>query len=113
MFKSLKNFLSDIRLFFFTLNILIEIKKIKPKFVFYSEKKSYQKYAQPIIEVLSSQYPNQVYYFSSDKSDKFENKNVKNFYISNLFLGTFFNQVKAENMFLTVTDLGNHFIKKT
>ena len=113
MFKSLKNFLSDIRLFFFTLNILIEIKKIKPKFVFYSEKKSYQKYAQPIIEVLSSQYPNQVYYFSSDKSDKFENKNVKNFYISNLFLGTFFNPVKAENMFLTVTDLGNHFIKKT
>ena len=92
---------------------MIEIKKIKPKFVFYSEKKSYQKYAQPIIEVLSSQYPNQVYYFSSDKSDKFENKNVKNFYISNLFLGTFFNQVKAENMFLTVTDLGNHFIKKT
>lgn len=113
MFNILKNFLSEIRSFFFTLNILIELKKIKPKFVFYSEKKSYQKYSEPIIDVLNSQFPDQVYYFSSDKTDKFKNKNVKNFYINNLFLNTFFNQVKTENMFLTLTDLGNHFIKKT
>lgn len=113
MLNSFKKFLNEIRSFFFTLNILIDLRKIKPKFVFYSEKKSYQKYSEPIIDVLNSQFSNPVYYFSSDKFDKFENKNVKNFYINNLFLSTFFKQVKAENMFLTVTDLGNHYIKKT
>ena len=113
MFNNFKLILAEIKLFFFTLNLLIELKKIKPRFVFYSEKKSYQKYSEPIIDVLNSQFSNPVYYFSSDKYDKFENKNVKNFYINNLFLNTFFKQVKAENMFLTVTDLGNHYIKKT
>ena len=90
MFNSFKLILSEIKLFFFTLNLLIELKKIKPRFVFYSEKKSYQKYSEPIIDVLNSQFSNPVYYFSSDKYDKFENKNVKNFYINNLNISNSF-----------------------
>ena len=113
MFERINNFINEIKLFFSLLDILIDLKNSKPKFVFFSENKSYQKYTMLIIDILCSKYPDQVYYFSIDKNDKVNNKNVRNYFINPLLLNYFFKNIKSENMFLTVTDLGNHFINKT
>lgn len=113
MLKILDNLIIKFKSFFFSLNTLIELKNIKPKFIFFSENKSYQKYSKPIIDVLCEEYPNQVYYFSIDKEDKINNSRVKNYFINYFLIKFFFNNINAENMFLTLTDLGNHFIKKT
>ncbi len=112
-FKNLSNFLREVKLFISSFSIITGLKNIKPKFVFFSENKSYQKYLKPIIEILLSKYPYQIYYFSIQKDDTIENKRIKNFFVNPFLLKFFFNNVKAENMFLTLTDLGNHFIKKT
>ena len=111
--KSLGNFLREVKLFFSSLSILTDLKNVKPKFIFFSENKSYQKYSKPIIEAILSKYPQQIYYFSIQKDDIIENKKITNFFVNPFLLKFFFNNVKAENMFLTLTDLGNHFIKKT
>jgi YidC/Oxa1 family membrane protein insertase len=113
MFKSFINFINELRLFFFSLDILKDLKNIKPNFVFFSENKSYQKYSKQLIDTLCSKYNGQIYYFSIDKNDKIENKKVNNYYINPLLMSYFFNNVKSFNMFLTLTDLGNNFIKKT
>lgn len=106
-------FIRDIKLFFSSFVILSELKNVKPKFVFFSENKSYQKYSKPIIEILSSKYPDQIYYFSIQKDDKIDDLRIRNFFVNPFLLKFFFNNVRAENMLLTLTDLGNHFIKKT
>jgi YidC/Oxa1 family membrane protein insertase len=112
MLKTLNNLLVKFKSFFTSLNIITELKNIKPKFIFFSENKSYQKYSKPIIDVLCKEYPNQIYYFSIDEEDKIDDIRVKNYFISYLLIKFFFNSVNTENMFLTLTDLGNHFIKK-
>ena len=59
---------------FFT--IFREINKLsekKPRFIFYSENKSYLKYSYLIIEYLSKKYPGEIYYVSSDINDKILN----------------------------------------
>lgn len=109
----LRNFINKSKSFFFSLNSIIKLKNIRPKFVFFSENKSYQKYSKLIIDVLCENYPGEVYYFSIDKEDTINDKRVKNIFIDNFLIKFFFNNVNAENMFLTLTDLGNHFIKKT
>ena len=113
MLKILKNKLIKFKYFFTSLNIINELKSIKPKFIFFSENKSYQKYSKPIIDVLCEEYPNEVYYFSIDEEDKINDKRVKSYFINYLLIKFFFNNVNTENMFLTLTDLDNHFIKKT
>jgi len=107
------NFLNEIKLFFLLLDILTNLKNTKPKFVFFSENKSYQKYSMPIIDTLCSKYSGPIYYFSIDKEDKINNNKVKNYFINPLLTNYFFRNISSINMFLTVTDLGNHFIKKT
>lgn len=107
------NFLNEIKLFFLLLDILTNFKNTKPKFVFFSENKSYQKYSMPIIDTLCSKYSGPIYYFSIDKEDKINNNKVKNYFINPLLTNYFFRNISSINMFLTVTDLGNHFIKKT
>ena len=101
-------------------NILLIIKNIntinsaKPKYIFYSENKSYQKYSYLLIQLLAKKNPDGIFYVSSDIDDKIENLNIKNMFIGNgFFMQYFFNVVKAENIFLTITDLDNHVIKKT
>ena len=113
MINLMKNILVEIKSYFNSLNTLTKLKNIKPKFVFFSENKSYQKYSRPIINVLCSKYPDNVYYFSIDKEDKIEDKRVKNFFINHFLIKYFFNNIKAENILLTLTDLDNHFIKKS
>ena len=67
------------------------INKKKPKFIFYSEDKSYLKYGYLLIEYLSNKYPGEVYYISSDIDDGISNLNVKNIFIGkNFFLKYFF-----------------------
>ncbi len=105
--------INKIKNFIFSLNTLIELKNIKPKFVFFSENKSYQKYSKIIIDVLCEEYPGEIYYFSIDKNDTIQDNRVKNYYIDYFLINFFFNSINAENVFLTLTDLGNHFIKKT
>ena len=90
------------------------IKKKKIRFIFYSESKSYQKYSYLLIKTLSSIYPKEVYYVTSDIDDKINDPKIINIYIGDGFLRQFFfTTIKAENIFLTLTDLGNHFLKKT
>lgn len=108
-----KKIFCKIKLIFKILNNINFIIRLKPKFIFFSENKSYQKYSKPIIEAILSKYPQQIYYFSIQKDDIIENKKITNFFVNPFLLKFFFNNVKAENMFLTLTDLGNHFIKKT
>ena len=50
---------------------------------------------------------------SIKKNDRIDDKRVSNYYVSPILLSYFFNNLKAENMFLTVTDLGNNLLKKT
>ena len=97
-------------------NILKNIFKItdkKIKIIFYSESKSYQKFSYKLVDFFSKKYPNQVYYVSSDINDKIHNLEIKNLFIGNGFLMIFFFRIiKAEFLFLTLTDLGNNIIKK-
>ena len=49
------------------------LRKIKPKYLFFSEEKKYQKYSYLLIEALVSKYPKDVYYVSSDINDVINN----------------------------------------
>ena len=111
--NKLKIFFQKILFLISSFNFLNEIKNINPKFIFFSENKSYQKYSKPIIDIICSNYSDQIYYFSIHKDDIIQNKRIKNIYINPFLLKFFFNNIKANNMFLTLTDLGNHFINKT
>lgn len=106
LFKKIKNFL-------LIFNEINNINKKKPKFIFYSENKSYLKYGYLIIEYLSKKYPGEVYYVSSDINDKILNLNVVNVYIGQSFLLLyFFRSIVADNLFMTLTDLNNNIVKK-
>ena len=109
--------ISFIKKIIFNYNIFKEILKLtdkKVKIIFYSESRYYQMCSNSLIKFFSERYPNQVYYVSSDKNDKFENPNIKNLFIGNGFLmNFFFSIIKAEYFFLTLTDLDNHSLKKS
>lgn len=109
------NFLfKKIRIIYKIINSINLIIKKKPRFTFYSENKSYQKYTYLLIKLISNKYPGEVYYVSSDINDKILDDNIVNIFIgSGLLRVYFFNFIKTENIFLTLTDLGNHFIKKS
>ena len=110
MFK--KIFL-NIKNFFLIIKNINEINKVKPKFIFYSENKSYLKYAYLLIESISKKYPGEIYYVSSDIEDKITNIDVKNMFIGRgILMQYFFLSVKGKNMFLTLTDLDNSIVKK-
>ena len=105
--------LNNVKFFFSSLNILIDLKNQKPKIIFFSENKSYQKYSKPIIDVFCSKNSEIIHYISIDKEDKINNKKVYNYYVNPILINFLFNNIKAENVFLTLTDLGNNLIKKT
>ncbi len=81
---------------------------------FYSENKNYQKFALPIINIILKSSKKKVIYISSDINDKINNERVQNYYIGNgIIRDIFFLILKANTLFLTLTDLNFHFIKKT
>ena len=94
-----------------TISIFKNIKQInndKPKIIFFSESKSYLKYSYLLINLISKKYPNEIYYVSSDPTDKINNPNIKNIFVgSGILMHYFFLTVKGVNMFMTLTDLGN------
>lgn len=107
-------FLNKLKNNFSILINIINFNNERKKFLFYSENISYRKYAYYIIEVLAKKYPGQIGYVSSDIKDRIDNLNIKNLYIGNGFLmNLFFSIIKIDYLFLTLTDLGNHLIKKT
>ncbi len=109
MINVIKNILSKYK----TLKNILKFTDKKIKIIFYSEDKSYQKFSYPLVEFFSKKYPNQVLYVSSDLNDKIENLNINNLFIGKgLLMVFFFSIVKADFIFLTLTDLGNHSIKK-
>ena len=110
MFKKLSNSLKS---FFLKFKEINNINKKKPRFIFYSENKSYLKYGYPIIEYLSKKFPGEVYYISSDDNDKVTDLNVINVYIGQGFLlQYFFKRIETSNLFMTLTDLNNNIVKK-
>ena len=114
MFKSLFSIINKIKSNYDIFKIIVHLRKIKPKFLFFSEDKKYQKYSYLLIETLVKKHPNEVYYVSSDVEDKIENLNIENIFIGKgLLMIIFFIIIRAQNMFLTLTDLDNHTVKKT
>jgi hypothetical protein len=90
-----------------------QINKDQPKIIFFSENKTYLKYAHILIEIMNEKFPNQIYYVSCDVEDKVNDIGIKNIYIGKgLIMQLFFLIVNGENLFLTLTDLGNSIIKK-
>jgi YidC/Oxa1 family membrane protein insertase len=109
----IKKVFNKFKRFFFILNEINNIKKKKPRFIFYSENKSYLKYAYLLIEYLSKKFPGEVYYVSSDSNDKISDLNIVNIYIGKSFLlQYFFKSVVTDNLFMTLTDLNNNIVKK-
>jgi len=107
-------FINKLKSNFSILINIINFNNERKKFLFYSENITYRKYAYYIIEVLAKKYPGQIAYVSSDIKDRIDNLNIKNLYIGNGFLmNLFFSIAKVDYLFLTLTDLGNHLIKKT
>ena len=114
MFKSLSSLFDKIKNNYYIFQKIIYLRKIKPKYLFFSEDKKYQKYSYLLIETLVKKHPNEVYYVSSDVEDKIKNLNIENIFIGKgLLMIIFFMIIRAQNMFLTLTDLDNHAVKKT
>lgn len=114
MFRSIKIFINKLKTNYKIFKNILLIRKIKPKYIFFSENKNYQKFSYLLIETIIKKYPKEVYYVSSELDDTFENSDVINFFIGKgLLLNIFFLLVRANNMFLTTTDLDNNAIKKT
>ena len=114
MFKSLFLLINKIKNNYDIFKKIVYLRKIKPKYLFFSEDKKYQKYSYLLIETLVKKHPNEVYYVSSDAEDKIKNLNIENIFIGKgLLMIIFFMIIRAQNMFLTLTDLDNHAVKKT
>ena len=86
----IKKFSNNVKNFFLKFKEINNISKKKPRFIFYSENKSYLKYAYSIIEYLSKKFPGEIYYISSDVNDKVLDLNVNNIYIGQGFLLQYF-----------------------
>ena len=95
MLKTFINFFSSFR-------EILKLKKLKPKFIFFSEGKSYQKYSLILVETITEIYKDTVYYVSIDQKDKLNLTNVKNIYLSNKHLiQFFFKNIAASNIWLS------------
>ena len=105
-FLALKNYL-----------FFLKIKKnIKKKIIcFYSESKNYRNYFEDIVNKIKYSEKYQVFYFTSDEDDvdKFKSGTKPIFIGSGLIRIIFFTFLKCEIMIMTLTDLGNHELKKS
>lgn len=82
------------------------------EYTFFSEKKNYQPYMIDLIEKISEEH--KVLYLSFDKNDKINFSNVENIYLGNFFSKYLvFKYIKSKYFLLTMTDLGNSFLKKS
>ncbi len=105
------NFFKSIRGYFNYLKLKNNKKK---KIYFYSEGKHYCNYFSNIIEELSKLDSHNVIYFTSDPHDNTKFANVNSFYIGKGIIRLiFFTTLECDIMVMTLTDLGNHEIKKS
>jgi len=82
---------------------------------FYSESKNYRNHFEDILNELSNQNKYQIFYFSSDLNDtEVFNSKVKPIYIGNgIMRMIFFTFLSGDLMIMTLSDLGNHEIKRS
>ena len=100
MFKTLFSLTDRIKKNYSIFQNIIHLRKIKPKFLFYSENKNYQMFSYLLIEALVKKYPKEVYYVSSYTDDKIKNLDVKNIFIGRGFLmNVFFFNYKSSKPF--------------
>jgi YidC/Oxa1 family membrane protein insertase len=98
LFKNIRNFI----------NFISKEKNL----VFYSESGFYKKYFFELIEQLNINKIS-VQYVSSDPNDQINLPFVENYHLSNNFFKIlFFLNIKCKYLFLTLTDLNNHSIKR-
>ena len=91
MFKLLFLFINKIKENYSIFQNITHLRKIKPKYLFFSENKNYQKYSYLLVEALVKKYPKEVYYASSDPDDIIKNIGVKNIFIGKgLLMNVFF-----------------------
>ena len=91
MIKLLFSIINKIKSDYHIIQNILYLRKIKPKYLFYSENKKYQKYAYLLVDTLVKKYPQDIYYVSSDVEDKITDLSVKNFFIGKgLLLNIFF-----------------------
>ena len=114
MLNSLFSLIKKIKFNYDICHKIFQLSRIKPKYLFFSESINYQKYSYLLIETLAKKHPNEVYYVSLDPDDKIKNLDVENIFIGKgLLMNFFFHIIKAQNIFMTLTDLGNHVVKKS
>ena len=90
------------------------LKKDYKNIVIYSEGINYKYYFLNLIKILIEENNEKITYVSSEKDDFINNKNVKNIYIGKGFFRTiFFATLNCKYLILTLTDLGNSYIKKS
>ena len=81
-------------------------------YTFFSEKKNYQPYMIDLIKKIAED--NKVLYLSFDQNDKINIHNVENLHLGNYLSRYFvFKYIKTKFFLLTMTDLGNSFLKKS
>ena len=101
------------------LGYLIFLKKIKSiknkKVIFFSESKNYRNYFINLINTLSKNVQITVIYLTSDYNDmELIEQNIKPIFIgSGFFRLLLFTFLKCDMLIMTLTDLGNHEIKKS
>ena len=98
---------------------LLFLKSIKlnnlKKIIFFSESRNYRNYLQNLIKALDEQPEISIIYITSDSNDSEQiSKNIKPIYIgSGFFRILLFYFIKCEMVIMTLTDLGNHEIKRS
>ncbi len=102
---------------FFGYLSFLKIKKSKDlkKIVFFSESRNYRNYLKDLIKILDEQSGIEIIYITSDSKDTEElSKNIKPIYIgSGFFRILLFSLINCDMVIMTLTDLGNHEIKKS
>ena len=85
------------------------------KIIFYSESKNYRNYFIELIKALNNDKNITVLYLTSDQNDLDEvDKNINPIFIGNGFLRVLLLAfIKCDILIMTLTDLGNHEIKKS
>jgi len=85
------------------------------KIIFYSESKNYRNYFIDLIEDLKNNTNFSIIYLTSDKNDTQKiGKLIEPIYIGdNFFRILVFTFLKCDLLIMTLTDLGNHIIKKS
>ena len=86
----------------------------KEKIIFYSESNNYRNYFQTIFKKLLNTEKFLIQYVTSDINDLEEFEGIKPIYIGNGFFQIiFFTVIKCKFFILTLTNLGNHHLKKS